>query len=159
MWYSSRRMPARSRSLVSRRPLRRRLASSTKKSASVSSAQKQHVSRSHVHAHHYWMVTTLAAFPVCLALANFAGFGPVLAFIAGAIGSLLVLFLNILLEHEFWMLESHWRIRFQDPDFSHRLLVVSGALLLMVQTSFLIFFLLDQSFATRIFQILVTARV
>lgn len=105
------------------------------------------------------MIATLAAFPIALGFVSYLGLGPVLSFLAGAVGSLLVLFLNILLEKEFWMLEAHWKARFEDPDFSHRLLVVSGALLLMVQTSFLIFFLLDQPFASKFFQLLVTAKV
>ncbi len=114
--------------------------------------------RAHCRAHHYWMISTLAAFPIALAVVSYLGLGPTLAFLAGAVGSLLVLFLNILLEREFWMLEAHWKTRFEDPDFSHRLLVVSGALLLMVQTSFLIFFLLDQPFANKFFQLLIMAK-
>lgn len=115
--------------------------------------------RAHCRAHHYWMIATLAAFPIGLSLISYLGLGPTISFLAGAVGSLLVLFLNILLEREFWMLEAHWKARFEDPDFSHRLLVVSGALLLMVQTSFLVFFLLDQPFASKVVKLLVTARL
>jgi len=100
------------------------------------------------------MVATLAAFPAVMTIATMFGLGPLLAFVAGAIGSLLVLLLNILLEHEFWMLNSHWRFRFEDPEFSHRLVVLSGALLLMVQTSFFLFFLIDQPFAAHVFRLL-----
>lgn len=112
--------------------------------------------RAHCRAHHYWMIATLAAFPIGLGIVSYLGLGPTISFLAGAVGSLLVLFLNILLEREFWMLEAHWKTRFEDPDFSHRLLVVSGALLLMVQTSFLIFFLLDQPFAGKFFSLIMT---
>lgn len=117
------------------------------------------VTHVHCRAHHYWMIATLVAFPAGLSLATVAGLGSVLSFIVGALGSLLVLLLNILLEHEFWMFDAHWRFRFEDPDFSHRLLVVSGALLLMIQTSFLVFFVLDRPFAENVFRILLTARV
>jgi hypothetical protein len=103
------------------------------------------------------MVTTLAAFPIALAIVSMLGLGPVIAFIAGAIGSLLVLLLNICLEHDFWMFDVHWRARFEDPDFSHRLLIVSGALLLMIQTCFFIFLMLDRAFATNLMRLLVMA--
>ena len=117
--------------------------------------------RGHAHcrAHHYWMVATLVAFPIGLAFATMVGLGPVLSFLMGAVGSLVVLLLNILLEHEFWMFDSHWRLRFEDPDFSHRLLVVSGALLLVIQTSFFIFLLIDQPFAVKLVQRFVTAQL
>lgn len=105
------------------------------------------------------MATTLVVFPLVMALTSVLGFGPALSFLAGAVASLLVLLLNILLEHEFWMLNSHWKFRFEDPDFSHRLLVVAGALLLMVETSFMIFFLIDQPFAAHVVRLLLVAKM
>lgn len=137
--------------MPSARPLSRR----PRARAQVRARATQHT---HTQAHHYWMIATLAAFPMVMTLTSFLGFGPAISFLAGAIGSLLVLLLNILLEHEFWMLHSHWKFRFEDPDFSHRLLIVSGALLLMVQTSFMIFFLIDQPFAAHIVRLLFVAQ-
>ncbi len=112
----------------------------------------------HSQAHQYWMVVTLLAFPLVMAFASSLGLGPLLSFLAGAIGSLLVLLVNILLEQEFWMLHSHWRERFEDPDFSHRLLIVSGALLLMLETSFFVLALVDQPFAARVIRLLLLAQ-
>jgi hypothetical protein len=139
------------------RPLKRK--SSTRRSIVRHAPPHAHaVQKGHTHAHHYWMIVTLAAFPLVMALSSFVGFGPAISFLAGAVGSLLVLLLNIMLEHEFWMLNSHWKFRFEDPDFSHRLLVVSGALLLMVETSFMIFFLIDQPFAAHLVRLLFVAQ-
>ncbi len=139
-------------------PSARPLSKKTRTRAHVAPTRTRVVQHAHTQAHHYWMIATLAAFPVIMTLTSFFGFGPAVSFLAGAVGSLLVLLLNILLEHEFWMLNSHWKFRFEDPDFSHRLLVVSGALLLMVETSFMIFFLIDQPFAAHIVRLLFVAQ-
>lgn len=152
-------MPSAPSSMTKKKPLYRRRPKARQPISSASIAPMTARERAHCRAHHYWMIATLAAFPVGLGIVSYLGLGPTISFLAGAVGSLLVLFLNILLEREFWMLESHWKARFEDPDFSHRLLVVSGALLLMVQTSFLVFFLLDQPFATKVVKLLVTARL
>ncbi len=155
-------MPARSRTLSSRNTLHRRtprsrsvLASTARRPVKVVHHPRVFVHARHPHSHKFWMITTLGAFPVALTFTTALGWGAALSFVAGAVSSLLVLLLNGLLEHELWMLDVHWKVRFEDPDFSHRLLVIAGALLLVVETSFFLLFLADQSFAGKMLQLLI----
>ncbi len=91
----------------------------------------------------FWLVATIIAFPFVMSVASLGGYGPLLSFIAGAVGSLLVLLLNLILEPHPWMFDSHWKHRFEDPEFSFRLAVVAGAMLLMVETTLIVFFLTE----------------
>lgn len=165
MCYDHDRMPVRSRTLSGKKTIHRRTLRSATVHASVARRPvkvlhhpRVFVQARHPHSHKFWMIVTLGAFPVALTFATALGWGSALSFIAGAVSSLLVLLLNALLEHELWMLDVHWKVRFEDPDFSHRLLVIAGALLLVVETSFFLLFLADQSFAGKMMQLLVAYR-
>lgn len=87
------------------------------------------------------MVATLIAFPAGMAIAIRSGYGAVWTFVGGALASLLVLLLNILIEEEFWMFEHPWRKHLEDPEFSHRFLILTGGMLLIIQTLLLLFLL------------------
>lgn len=107
----------------------------------------------HAHTTQFWIIATILAFPFVMTVSQAAGYGTAFSFAAGAIGSLLVLALNAALEWRVWMMHSHWRDRFEDPAFSFRLALVMGAILLMIETTFLTFFLLDNRsvfFANRV---------
>ncbi len=103
----------------------------------------------------YWAVATIVALPVTMFAASRVGVSSVSAFFVGMLGSLAVLVLNACMEGRLWMFSSAWRGRFESPDFSFRLAVVSGVLFLMLETSLLFIFFtspsLDRSLMQMVF--------
>lgn len=54
-----------------------------------------------------------------------------------------ILVANRIAEQELWFFDPKWRERFEHPDVSFRLAVVTGALLLIVETTMLVLFFTD----------------
>lgn len=89
----------------------------------------------------FWAVMTVLAFPLGLLAATRVTASDAKAFIAGVLACIAVLFANAAADKRLWMFHPRWRTLFDHPEFSYRLAVLCGALLLIVQTLFLVFVL------------------
>ncbi len=106
------------------------------------------------HVHRFanmWALLTVLAFPAVMLWTLSAGVSSISAFFLGMLGSLAVLFVNVLIEGEVWMMDARWRQAFEHPHFAWRLAIISGALLLVVESTALVYFLtqpgLDETIA------------
>jgi len=95
-----------------------------------------------VHAKHaiFWATVTIATFPCVLLVATSWNETAMASFLYGILATLLVLSLNGIFERHLWMFDDRWIAHFEHPEFSFRLALVSGAVLLMVETALLVFF-------------------
>ena len=99
-----------------------------------------------VHAHTwFWAAASLAALPLALIYFSSRGVTAFAAFLLGLLATLLVLFLNVLMEGSLWMFQAHWPEAFARPDASLRLMVFAGALLLIVESAALMYLLVSPS--------------
>lgn len=94
----------------------------------------------------FWAFTTILIFPVAMLGALSFGFSSTAAFCLGIYASLAALVANALVEKHLWMFHHKWKGRLETPDFSFRLAIVTGAILLIVQTSLLVFIFTEPSF-------------
>lgn len=104
----------------------------------------------------FWAFTTILAFPIAMLASAGLGATPISAFLFGALGSLAALTANAVTEGQLWMFAPHWQTRFEHPEFSFKLAVVSGAILLLVETVFIVMLFtgagLDRSMLNFVFQ-------
>lgn len=91
----------------------------------------------------FWMFASLAALPASLLYFSSRGVSALSSFLLGILATLLVLFLNMILEGSLWMFHAEWRHIFERPDASLRLVVVAGALLLIVETMAIMYLLVS----------------
>lgn len=89
----------------------------------------------------FWSMATLIAFPAVLLSLTSSGYSAAAAFGYGLLASLGVVAANAIIERRLWMFDPIWRERFEHPDFGHRVAVMCGALLLVLESAFLIFIL------------------
>lgn len=89
----------------------------------------------------FWAVMTVMAFPVGILAAGSANASPWQSFATGAAACFAVLFANAAADRRLWMFHPDWKAKFDHPEFSYRLAIFSGAMLLIVQTIFLVFVL------------------
>ncbi|PIP60924.1 hypothetical protein COX00_00570 [Candidatus Uhrbacteria bacterium CG22_combo_CG10-13_8_21_14_all_47_17] len=82
----------------------------------------------------FWAFLTIAAFPIAMLIASTFGATPISSFLFGMYGTFAILVANAITEGRLWMFAPHWRARFEHPEFSFRLAVVSGAILLLLET-------------------------
>ena len=82
----------------------------------------------------FWAFTTVFAFPAALLISQYLNFGPTASFLWGMGASLAALCANSYAEGRLWMFDPKWRARFDQPDFSFRLAVVTGAVLLLLES-------------------------
>jgi hypothetical protein len=94
----------------------------------------------------FWAFTTILIFPIAMLGALSFGFSSTSAFFFGIYASLGALVANALVEKRLWMFHHKWQNRLEAPDFSFRLAIVTGAILLIVQTSLLVFIFTEPSF-------------
>jgi hypothetical protein len=87
----------------------------------------------------FWAFMTVAAFPLAMLIASSYGATPFGAFLYGAYGSLAVLVANQVTSRKLWMFAPQWRRRFDHPDFSFRLAIISGTILLLLETVLIVF--------------------
>ncbi len=92
---------------------------------------------------YFWMFASFAALPASLVYLSYQGVTALTAFLLGILATLLVLFLNVILEGSLWMFHPEWRHIFERPDASLRLVVVAGALLLIVETMAMMYLLVS----------------
>ncbi len=100
------------------------------------------LSAKHQHPHHernaqFWALVTTATFPGALLLFSSVGVSAIPSFFLAMVATLLVLVFNVALEGHIWMFHPMWAEHFERKDFSFRLAVASGALLLVVETAIL----------------------
>ncbi|MFO0765152.1 MAG: hypothetical protein U0487_03885 [Patescibacteria group bacterium] len=89
----------------------------------------------------FWAILTVIAFPIGMLAAGAANASSLTAFLAGMLSCFAVLFANAAADGRLWMFHPAWKARFDHPEFSYRLAIFCGALLLIVQTIFLVFVL------------------
>lgn len=94
----------------------------------------------------FWAFTTIVIFPVAMLGALSFGFSSTSAFFFGMYASLAALVANAIIEKRLWMFHHKWRDRLEAPDFSFRLAIVTGAILLIVQSALLVFIFTEPSF-------------
>jgi hypothetical protein len=94
----------------------------------------------------FWAFTTILIFPIAMLGALSFGLSSMDAFGLGVFASLAALVANGAVEKRLWMFHPKWQDRFEAPDFSFRLAVVTGAILLIVQSSLLVFIFTEPSF-------------
>ena len=94
---------------------------------------------------HYWALLTIFVFPVVLLLAASRGIGYGASFVIGISASFSVLVMNALMERRLWIFTHPWRRCFEATDFAFKLAMVSGVILLLIETSLLVFFFTDKS--------------
>lgn len=90
-------------------------------------------------------MATIIAFPAVmlgLSLSNFSAFA---SFAYGILASLGVIATNAIVERRLWMFDPIWRKRFEHPEFGYRVAVMCGALLLVLESAFLIVVFTDPS--------------
>lgn len=93
----------------------------------------------------FWAFLTIAAFPFAMLIASSYGATPLNAFLYGMYGSLAILVANFVTCGKLWMFAPHWQRRFDHPEFSYRLAVISGAILLLLETALIVFLFTDSS--------------
>ncbi|MEI7512421.1 MAG: hypothetical protein WCK01_03105 [Candidatus Uhrbacteria bacterium] len=86
----------------------------------------------------FWALTTVIAFPVAMLAAGSFGFGPVGSFVWGMAASCAALLANTITESRVWMFEQKWAERFDRPDFAFRLAIVTGSVLLLLESAVLV---------------------
>lgn len=101
-----------------------------------------------------WAVLTIAAFPIVMAAATRFGASFAMSFFLGMLGSIAVLVVDGVTEPRLWMFETKWREKFESTDFSFRLAVISGAVLLILETSLFVVFFLDGSLDRSMFSLI-----
>jgi hypothetical protein len=94
----------------------------------------------------FWAFTTILIFPVAMLGALSFGFSSTSAFLIGIYACIGALVANALVEKRLWMFHHKWKERLEAPDFSFRLAIVTGAILLIVQSSLLVFIFTEPSF-------------
>lgn len=93
----------------------------------------------------FWAFLTIAAFPFAMLVASSYGATPFGAFLYGMYGSLAILVANFVTCGKLWMFAPHWQRRFDHPEFSYRLAIISGAILLLLETALIVFLFTDAS--------------
>ena len=86
----------------------------------------------------FWAFTTVIAFPVAMLVAGSFGYGSVGSFAWGMAASCAALMANTITEEQLWMFEGKWRERFDRPDFAFRLALVTGCVLLILESAVLV---------------------
>ncbi len=103
----------------------------------------------------FWAALTIGAFPLAMFIASLYGYSPIAGFLFGIAASITMLVSNALAEERLWMFAPKWRARFEHRDFSLKLALVTGALLLITETFLLVVFFtegsLDQALVNLVF--------
>lgn len=86
----------------------------------------------------FWAFTTVIAFPVAMLAAGSLGFGSIGSFAWGMAASCAALLANTIAEERLWMFDEKWSERFDRPDFAFRLAIVTGAVLLILESAVLV---------------------
>ena len=71
---------------------------------------------------------------------------------------MIVLILDAIFERRLWIFDARWRPHFEHPEFSFRLALVSGAILLIVETVVLVFFLTSPNLDRALLQLIFSTK-
>ncbi len=112
----------------------------------VKKVKNKNVSSSDRSCPNFWAFVTIFIFPVALLGALAFHFSSTAAFLLGIYASLAALVANVIVEKHLWMFDDAWRDRLEAPEFSFRLAIVTGAILLIVQSTLLVFVFTEPSF-------------
>lgn len=93
----------------------------------------------------FWAFLSICSFPAGMIIANLMGYGAMASLAFGALASLAAVIVNVLTETRLWMFHPDWRARFEHPEFSFRIAVVTGAILLILQTGLIVMVATDTS--------------
>ena len=91
----------------------------------------------------FWAVASIITLPLALLVFPGLGVSAAVAFLLGIAATLLVLLCNVALEGSLWMHHNGWHTTFDDPQAAHRLAVVSGAILLIVESAVIVYVLIS----------------
>ncbi len=86
----------------------------------------------------FWAFLTVMAFPIAILTTTAFGFSQMQAFYWGMLASIAALFANSMMEGHLWMFDPKWKTKFERPDFSFRLAVTTGAILLLLESAVLV---------------------
>lgn len=78
------------------------------------------------------------AFPIAILTTSSLGFTNFQAFLWGMLSSIAALVANAVVEGHLWMFDPKWKAKFDQPDFSFRLAVTTGAVLLLLESAVLV---------------------
>lgn len=106
----------------------------------------------------FWAFLTIASFPLAMLVASSYGATPFGSFLYGAYGSLAILVANYVTCGKLWMFVAHWQRRFDHPEFSYRLAIISGTILLLLETALIVFLFTDASMDRALLSIIVDRR-
>lgn len=87
----------------------------------------------------FWAFLTVMAFPIAVLASTWFGFTQLEAFFWGMAASVAALFTNAMMERRLWMFDPKWRVRFEQPDFSFRLAIITGTILLIIESAVMVF--------------------
>ncbi len=85
----------------------------------------------------FWSMATLITFPAVMLGLSGSGFTAASAFGYGLLASFGIVVANGIIERRLWMFDPIWRERFEHPEFGYRVAVMCGALLLVLESAFL----------------------
>ena len=88
-----------------------------------------------------WATLTIAVFPIVALSFGWLGMGPFQSFGMGALATILILILEAIFRRRWWMAEPAIADLLGDPSFGHKLILATGALVLVFQTLTLTAFL------------------
>lgn len=86
----------------------------------------------------FWAFLTIMAFPIAVLATTAMGVPHLQAFFWGMLSSVAALFANSMVERRLWMFDPKWKEKFERPDFSFRLAVTTGAILLLLESAALV---------------------
>ena len=86
----------------------------------------------------FWAFTTVLAFPVAMLVAGSLGVGQVGVFAWGIAASSAALLANTIAEERLWMFDEKWSTRFDHPEFAFRLAIITGVILLILESAVLV---------------------
>lgn len=86
----------------------------------------------------FWAFLTVMAFPIAVLVSSGSGYTQLESFLWGMSSSVAALVANAMMERRLWMFDPKWKERFEQPDFSFRLAVVTGAILLLLESAVLV---------------------
>lgn len=87
----------------------------------------------------FWAFLTVMAFPIAILAATAFGFSRLDSFLWGMASSIAALFTNAMMERRLWMFDPKWRVRFEHPEFSFRLAIITGTVLLIIESAVMVF--------------------
>jgi len=112
----------------------------------VKTRKKQH-DPSYVHdSPNFWACVTILIFPVAMLGALSLGYSSASAFLLGMYSTIAALVANVVVEKHLWMFHPRWQAILENPEFSYKLAIVTGAILLVLQTTLLVFIFTEPSF-------------